>query len=88
MNETTLQTSGLAADAGHAPAAPWRRWSRAFDLYNFSTNTSFTRAIWMIYLAGHGYSPLTIGLLEMLSLVLLLQKRRGTRQESSSLHEQ
>jgi MFS family permease len=66
MNETTLQTPGLTANEEHAPEAPWRRWSRAFDLYNFSTNTSFTRAIWIIYLAGHGYSPLTIGLLEML----------------------
>lgn len=47
-------------------ATPWRRWSRAFDFHNFSTNTAFTNAIWMIYLTGHGYSPLDLGLLEML----------------------
>ena len=49
-----------------AIASPWRRWSRAFDLHNFSTNTAFTSAIWMIYLVSHGYNPLDVGLLEML----------------------
>lgn len=46
--------------------APWRRWSRAFDIHNFTAYTAFTNAIWMVYLAGHGYSPLDLGLLEML----------------------
>ncbi len=50
----------------HTIAAPWRRWSRAFDAHNLATNTNFTRAIWIIYLATHGYSPLSLGLLEML----------------------
>ncbi|MGH2481118.1 MAG: MFS transporter, partial [Ktedonobacteraceae bacterium] len=46
--------------------APWQRWSRAFDAHNLATNMSFTRAIWIIYLANHGYSQLALGLLEML----------------------
>ncbi len=68
MSDTSLQEPVVIASA-EQPAtsvAPWRRWSRAFDIHNLATNTSFTRAIWMIYLATHGYSPLTLGLLEML----------------------
>jgi MFS family permease len=38
----------------------------AFYTYNFSNNIAFTSAIWVIYLASHGYSPLQIGLFEML----------------------
>lgn len=48
-----------------ASAVPWRRWLFAFDCYNASTNLLFTSAIWVIYLAAHGYSPLAIGLFEM-----------------------
>ena len=44
----------------------WRRWIFAFAGYEILGNTSVTSAIWMIYLAAHGYNPLTIGLLEML----------------------
>jgi MFS family permease len=66
MNDTSLPTTTTPGGAGPAIAMPWRRWSRAFDAYNFSTNTLFTNAIWVIYLANHGYSPLAIGLLEML----------------------
>lgn len=47
------------------PAPKWRRWLFAFDSYNLSTNMLFTSAIWVIYLASHGYSPLAIGLFEM-----------------------
>jgi MFS family permease len=47
------------------PASKWRRWLFAFDGYNLSTNMLFTSAIWVIYLASHGYSPLAIGLFEM-----------------------
>jgi MFS family permease len=66
MNETFLQEPGLSEVKERVPATPWRRWSRAFDAYNLSTNTLFTSAIWMIYLANHGYSPLALGLFEML----------------------
>ena len=65
MSEISLQESTLSGDRS-AVASPWRRWSRAFDAFNLATNTSFTRAIWIIYLAGQGYSPLALGLLEML----------------------
>lgn len=67
MSDTSLQESQVPGiEPPIATAAPWRRWSRAFDAHNFSTNTAFTSAIWMIYLANHGYSPLAIGLFEML----------------------
>jgi MFS family permease len=65
MSDTSLQEPIVSGEKPSA-ASPWRRWSRAFDAHNFATNTSFTRAIWMIYLAGQGYSPLALGLLEML----------------------
>ncbi|WP_052890557.1 MFS transporter [Thermogemmatispora carboxidivorans] len=37
----------------------------AYDGYNLATNATLSSAVWMIYLARHGYSPLAIGLLEM-----------------------
>ncbi len=43
-----------------------KRWLLAFDCYNATTNVAFTSAIWVIYLAGRGYSPLAIGLFETL----------------------
>jgi MFS family permease len=66
MSETSLQEPSLPGIEKPVASAPWRRWSRAFDAHNLATNTMFTRAIWMIYLAAHGYSPLALGLLEML----------------------
>lgn len=67
MSDTSLQESEIpGTETSIATVVPWRRWSRAFDAHNFSTNTMFTSAIWMIYLANHGYSPLAIGLFEML----------------------
>lgn len=45
---------------------PWRRWLFAYDGFNLATNTLFTSAVWVIYLASRGYSPLVIGLFEML----------------------
>jgi MFS family permease len=48
-----------------AQSSKWRRWLFAFDCYNLSTNMLFTSAIWVIYLAAHGYSPLAIGFFEM-----------------------
>lgn len=46
-------------------AATWRRWLVAFFCYNSTMSLLFTSAIWVIYLAAHGYSPFTIGLMEM-----------------------
>ncbi len=68
MNDLLTAENDLPdASKSLRPAArPWRRWSRAFDFHNFSTNVAFTNAIWMIYLAGHGYNALELGLLEML----------------------
>jgi MFS family permease len=49
-----------------ADTKTWKRWLLAFDGYNATTNIAFTTAIWVIYLAAHGYSPLAIGLFETL----------------------
>lgn len=43
-----------------------RRWNIAFACYTLAINTSFTRAVWMVYLAAHGYSPFALGLVEMI----------------------
>lgn len=68
MSDILLQKPDLPDDQREesGKTAGWRRWSLAFDLHNFSTNTAFTAAIWIVYLANHGYSPLELGLLEML----------------------
>jgi MFS family permease len=42
-----------------------RRWGLAFGLYTAATNVTLTQAVWVIYLAGRGYSPFAIGLFEM-----------------------
>src|SRR5579864_8309992 len=64
---TSDQPSITYQQAG-SPRKPlhWRRWLFAYDGFNLSTNTLFTSAIWVIYLASRGYSPLAIGLFEML----------------------
>ena len=68
MNNTTInQSLDSSIIEGASPKAiPWRRWLLAYDGFNLSTNTLFTSAIWVIYLASRGYSPLAIGLFEML----------------------
>lgn len=66
MSETSLQGPVTPGTEQATVPTPWKRWARAFDAYNLSTNTLFTSAIWMIYLAGRGYSPLALGLFEML----------------------
>ena len=45
--------------------AQMRRWGIAFGLYSIASNLTFTQAVWVVYLAGQGYSPLAIGLFEM-----------------------
>ncbi|HZS77802.1 MAG TPA: MFS transporter [Ktedonobacteraceae bacterium] len=62
MNNTLLDTS--LTTSANRPVAPWRRWLRAFYAFDIATNTLFTSAIWVIYLASHGFSPLMIGLFE------------------------
>lgn len=64
--DTTPDQSVLAATnegIAHAPV-PWRRWLAAFYCFDATTNLLFTAAIWVIYLASRGYSPLAIGLFE------------------------
>jgi MFS family permease len=60
--------ASLSREQVNAPRTPvrWRRWLFSYDGFNLSTNTLFTSAIWVIYLASRGYSPLAIGLFEML----------------------
>ncbi len=43
-----------------------RRWALAYAAYIGSSNVNLTGAVWVVYLAGRGYSPLAIGLFEML----------------------
>jgi len=63
--------SVLPAPSATAPAAPViprarrRRWYVAFGLYTAASNATFSQAIWVVYLAIHGYSPFAIGLFEM-----------------------
>lgn len=69
MSNPSLEPNKTVTDAKSAKPVtmlPWRRWLFAFDGYNLFSNTLFTSAIWVIYLAAHGYSPFAIGLLEML----------------------
>ena len=49
-----------------APPAARRRWTLALSLYSISANSLFSNAIWLIYLAAHGYTPFQIGLFEAL----------------------
>src|SRR5579875_3692926 len=37
----------------------------AYAGYTLTTNATLSSAVWIIYLAHHGYSPVVIGLLEM-----------------------
>lgn len=56
--DTVNSTLAIAAPATR------RRWAWAFALYTAAINLDFSRAIWVIYLAAHGYSPFAIGLFE------------------------
>ena len=50
---------------GVAPAlVRWRRWLAAFYCFDATSSLLFTSAVWVIYLAARGYSPLAIGLFE------------------------
>src|SRR5437763_17207275 len=68
MNNTTInQSLDSSIIEGASPKAiPWRRWRLAYDGFNLSSNTLFTSAIWVIYVASRGYSPRAIGMFEML----------------------
>jgi MFS family permease len=66
MSETVRKTRFPSLVDPSSSKKPWKRWLLAFDCYNATTNIVFTSAIWVIYLAAHGYSPLAIGLFETL----------------------
>src|SRR5579859_1982563 len=66
MSNTSLKQPIVSISTKVSAKQPWRRWLLAFDGYNTSTNLAFASAIWVIYLATHGYSAFAIGLLEML----------------------
>src|SRR5690348_12312581 len=65
---SALQVASQHATAVQTPPAPGlrRRWAVALGLYSVAANAGFSNAIWLIYLASHGYSPFAIGLFEML----------------------
>lgn len=63
---TTQQTQLPSPTQPPANAPTRRRWTIAFACYTLAINTSFTRAVWIVYLAAHGYSPFAIGLVEMI----------------------
>ncbi|MGZ6391194.1 MAG: MFS transporter [Ktedonobacterales bacterium] len=63
---TAQQTQSRPPMQPPANKATQRRWTIAFACYTLAINTSFTRAVWIVYLAAHGYSPFAIGLVEMI----------------------
>ena len=64
--ETTPDQAIIPATSEGAILAPvpWRRWLAAFYCFDSTTSLLFTSAVWVIYLASRGYSPLAIGLFE------------------------
>ena len=62
MSTTPLDATTVAAAAVRAR----RRLATAYALFSIGSSMRFTQAIWLIYLAEHGYSPFAIGLFEML----------------------
>ncbi len=60
---TTLAATG-APTSTTKPHATQRRWLLAFGLYTVATNTTFSQAVWVLYLAARGYNPFAIGLFE------------------------
>ena len=68
MNEPLREdVANIATEVILSATAPQRRrWLLAYTLYNGFTSITFTNAVWVIYLATHGYSAFAIGLLETL----------------------
>lgn len=66
MSNSVSEQPGTVSPLPSISQSRFKRWLFAFGTYTFFGNTSFTSAIWMIYLAVHGYNPFVIGLLETL----------------------
>ena len=65
IDTAAYQSAITATDEGVSPMpVPWRRWLAAFYCFDSTTSLLFTSAVWVIYLASRGYSPLAIGLFE------------------------
>lgn len=64
MNLLHLSASPRVGESPRAPTTP--RWGCAFSVFAALSNMDTSNAIWLIYLAARGYSPLAIGLFEML----------------------
>src|SRR5215469_10051017 len=62
--ESILPSTARGAQA--ATTTTRRPHMIAYALFTAASNLRFTAAVWLIYLAAHGYSPLAIGLFEML----------------------
>src|ERR1700736_1101203 len=64
--DTTLDQVAIATTDREITSAhvPWRRWLAAFYCFDATSSLLFTSAVWVIYLASRGYSPLAIGLFE------------------------
>ena len=68
MEETLHEDAATAIPAPILIATPEqrRRWTLAYTFYTGFTSITFTNAVWVIYLATHGYSAFAIGLFETL----------------------
>ncbi len=66
MNTTSSATPSATAVSAPASVRVQRRWLVAYGLYTALISSRFSAAIWLVYLALHGYSPFAIGLFEML----------------------
>jgi MFS family permease len=64
MSTTPLEATPILPMSQSARAM--RRHASAYALFSVASSIRFTQAIWLIYLAEHGYSPFAIGLFEML----------------------
>jgi MFS family permease len=67
LRGSTRATETAQSEAPRAPhPEPMPRWGRAFSAFALLSNLDTDNAIWLIYLAMHGYNPFAIGLFEML----------------------
>jgi MFS family permease len=62
----SLTSSTAPIQTSTPPERREPRWGFAFNIYTLLSNLDTDNAIWLIYLAARGYSPLAIGLFEML----------------------
>jgi len=67
MNVLPVASQQASPSVATSPAPGFRRrWALAMGLYSVAANAGFSNAVWLVYLAAHGYSPFAIGLFEML----------------------